>query len=94
VIQDLHHLDRELQSALDFEFTLDDDEKFRELLHASLDLISLDPGTLACAMGVSLTTVLRWKNGNAIPYPVMRRPVYRFLRRKVSAKLTELAAVV
>jgi transcriptional regulator with XRE-family HTH domain len=58
---------------------LDDAELFRELLCRSLKLLPIDESDVAHGTGVNRSTVNRWKNGAAVPYKLMRKPVYAFL---------------
>jgi transcriptional regulator with XRE-family HTH domain len=63
---------------------LDDGEKFRAVLCSTMTALGLDDGDVAERMAVSRSTVKRWMNGMAIPLPVMRKPVYAFLARRIS----------
>ncbi|MGL5912302.1 MAG: hypothetical protein ACRCZP_20015 [Phycicoccus sp.] len=71
-----------LESAIaDARANLDDDAKFRSVLCSTMAALGLDDGDVAGNMAVSRSTVKRWMNGNAIPLPAMRKPVFAFLAR-------------
>ncbi len=63
---------------------LSNDELFQSNVReitAKLGMSSLD---LATELSVSRTTVDAWKVGIMIPLPLMRKPVYRVLQRKLN----------
>ena len=77
------------ETIVDAQAFLVDSERFMRVLHGSFEVLALDEGALAHRFGVSTVTVKRWRNGNAIPYKLMRAPVYKFLLARVDQALEE-----
>lgn len=74
-----------LNRIKDAQDNLEDSERFRKCVSETLADLSIEDISLANELAVSLSTVNRWKNGNAAPHPAMRRPVYAALIRRVSS---------
>jgi len=68
------------------EQNLDNDEQFRETVSDVMGWLEVENIVLANELAVSTTTVQRWKLGTAVPFPAMRKPVYRVLKRHIEAK--------
>lgn len=60
---------------------LSDDKIFQSCIVSITDYLDIEDIDLANKMAVSRSTVLRWKNGKAVPHPLMRKPVYKILKR-------------
>jgi DNA-binding transcriptional regulator YiaG len=58
---------------------LEDDKLFKECILQTMQDIDLNDITLANLLAVSRSTVARWKNGQAVPHPLMKKPVYNIL---------------
>lgn len=58
---------------------------FAAAVRRSLDALGGDPVVLANDLAVSRSTVLRWASGASVPHPVMRKPVYAALTRRLLA---------
>lgn len=70
---------------------LTEDVGFMNCVRETTALLAIEDIDLANELGVSRTTVLRWKNGRAVPYPGMRKPVYAALRRRALTRLEAAA---
>lgn len=70
-----------------------DSERFRVVIQTALNVLHIDKGLIAHSMGVSTSTVERWANGNACPYGIMRKPVYRFLLRRIDTLISDTMQV-
>lgn len=68
---------------------LNNDSKFLSCLIASLNL-GISDLELANALGVSGSTVAKWKNGSVIPMPIMRKPVYAKLESLIFSIAKEI----
>lgn len=86
-ITDLRQLRTDLNNAKKH---LDDADLFRTLLCRTLDVLMLDESDIAHGTGVNRSTVNRWKNGAAVPFKLMRKPVYAFLGRRVATQISKL----
>jgi DNA-binding transcriptional regulator YiaG len=65
-----------------------DSERFKAVVNTAIHVFHIDEGNIAHSIGVSRTTVKRWANGNAVPYDLARKPVYRFLLRQIDTLLS------
>jgi hypothetical protein len=61
-----------------------DSERFKTVLAGAFSLLSLDEGDIAHVVGVSRSTVLRWKEGNSLPFGAARVPIYDYFLRRIS----------
>jgi hypothetical protein len=61
-----------------------DSERFKAVLASAFTLLSLDEGDVAHAMGVSVSTVRRWRHGHSLPFGAARGPIYDYLLRHIN----------
>jgi len=64
-----------------------DDQAFRRLFAAGMNLLQLLDIDVAREFGVSRPSVNRWRNGINAPHPAMRKPVYTWLEQRANALL-------
>ena len=79
----LETLEREIEAALSSADLLGDRDRFRAVVNRGMSLLNLDDADVADKLPVSRSAVNRWKHGNSVPLPMMRKPVYKFLLRKI-----------
>jgi len=72
----------EIKNRIEYaQFNLTDDDLFKECVSQTMQDLNLEDIVFANSLAVSRSTVNRWKNGKAIPHPLMRKPVYESLKR-------------
>lgn len=76
-------IERELESTLGSRPLLEDRERFVRLVARSMGVLALEDVDVADRLPVSRSAVSRWRRGESAPLPMMRKPVYQFLLRKV-----------
>ena len=59
------------------------DKDFQEIIVTALDSGFVTERDLAHGEGTSLATIRRWKEGKALPHPIMRPYVFRYLIEKL-----------
>lgn len=71
-------------SAIDTVSKLDDIHGvgFREILHSSIELLSLTEKDVSRVFTVSRPTVQRWMEGKTAPHPLARIPIYDYFREQ------------
>lgn len=63
-------------------FKMDNDLLFQEILKKSETILMLTDSNLAAEMKMSRSTVNRWRSGATTPYPLMRRGIYTWLKKR------------
>lgn len=63
---------------------LSNDGLFQSTVREITDELGMSSLDLALKLSVSKTTVDAWKAGTMVPLPLMRKPVYRVLQRKLT----------
>lgn len=86
MFQQLQQLQEELTQAFRH---LEENERFSSLVGRVCLALDLKDEDVADRLPVSRSVVTRWRNGTATPLPMMRKPVYRYLERRVNAALAE-----
>lgn len=61
---------------------------FQELFGRSLNLLGLTDKEVAIALGASIPTITRWRNGTNQPHWPSCGPVYAWLAKQIKNKLT------
>lgn len=64
-----------------------DPDLFARTIREAHALFNFSDEFLAHKFEMTRTTAMRWRHGTAAPYPMMRRPVYKFLRTQASKAL-------
>lgn len=80
----LTELQLEVTRALVKQYDLGDEASFAGMMSGALGLFS-DLRDAADFLGVSVSTIHRWKNGSAIPHALIRESVQVALLRRVDA---------
>lgn len=81
----------EIRETLASQTQLEDRERFCRLLGRSMAVLGLTDSDVADRLPVSRSAVTRWRNGNTAPLPMMRKPVYKFLDRKLVSLILQAA---
>jgi hypothetical protein len=71
-------------SVEDARKSLVDSERFKAVLASAFILLFLDEGDIAHVMGVSRSTVNRWREGHSLPFGSARGPIYDYLLRRIN----------
>ena len=64
-------------------------QEFTRLVGRTFEVLGEVDRVISEALGISRTTVLRWRVGSSIPHPLMREPVYRTLSKLVTNRLVQ-----
>lgn len=67
------------------------DDDFKILLGITVDRIKIRPVGLAENFSVTTGTISRWRNGNNLPKPLLKKAIFRAVRDFASERLTGLA---
>jgi hypothetical protein len=78
LLDELKALRGQLRSA-----DVQSDDLFRRLARESIEGAKVDVHDFSEKVGVSRPTVTRWKNGDSVPHPALRRTIYPLLRKEV-----------
>lgn len=82
-LSDVDGLVEALQNA-----DIEDDALFPKLICAGCDVLGITDPTIAHRFGISKPTLARWKSGESLPHPLMRKPVYAWLLARASGHST------
>jgi len=63
-----------------------DSERFKEALRLGITMLGLTDSDLAHCVGVSTSTVSRWRRGVSLPYGKARLPILKMMLEKCDAK--------
>ena len=74
--------------------SLDNDLLFEEILKKSETTLMLTDSTLAAEMKMSRSTVNRWRSGATTPYPLMRRGVYTWLKKRAALMIKKIDSTI
>lgn len=74
----------DIEETLASDTLLADDDRFQGILVRAMTLLGLHDGDVAGRLPVSRSAVNRWRHGTSIPLPTARKPVYKFLLRRVA----------
>lgn len=80
----------ELEAALEAA-DVQDHALFASLLSDAISLLNLQLKDVAEQFAVSPASVTRWRQGRNAPHPALRRPIYRWLKRRTMLYRRELA---
>lgn len=67
-------------------------ELFTAVFANTFAALQLEDTDVSNALPVDRTTVNRWRSGKSAPRPLMRKPVYRFLKSRLRRLQQNLAA--
>lgn len=68
--------------------TTPDEKRFANLLSRAMEVLGCKDNELSHELGVSRTTVLRWRRGTVVPFTLMRKPVYNALAKRLRKKIS------
>jgi transcriptional regulator with XRE-family HTH domain len=60
-------------------------DTFADFIREAIERMDVSPSALSAQFGVTKATVSRWKNGEALPIPYMRREILKWLAHTVEA---------
>ena len=72
---------------------LSDEREFQQILGLAQQLLELADQDLATILDVSRPTISRWISGRTIPYPALRKPIYRWVASQLVTKIKNLEAI-
>lgn len=67
--------------------SLDNDLLFKEILKKSENVLRLSDSDLASEMQMNKSTVTHWRTGKTTPYPIMRKGIYTWLKKRTTLML-------
>ena len=79
----LHDLRHAVQEALMYPI---DSERFLNVLRMTFEVLRIDEGDLANAVGVSRSAVQRWRSGTSLPFNHARVPIYNAILRRLEQR--------
>lgn len=66
---------------------LEKDDLFKSIMEGTETVLGIKSEEFSKEIQVNLTTVNRWKAGETTPFPLMRRGIYTWLKKKVEESL-------